>query len=102
MINTHGLGYGGDVEQAFSSEGVMEALGLYREATCGLILSLSQGLARLAAQVEGASNGRHQGREVSVTLRADCFASKGRLAGRAGITCFAHFGCLDKGLLGCC
>jgi len=45
LVDTYCLGYGGYVEQAFPTEGLMQMLSLCGEVACGLILSLSQGLA---------------------------------------------------------
>ena len=98
MIDAYGLGNGGDVEQALSAEGAMEALGLRGEATRGLILALSQGLASQASQVKGTTNGGHQRREVGAALRADLFALKRRLARWTGMIFFTHFSCLNKSL----
>jgi hypothetical protein len=98
-IDAYSLGNSGNVEQALSPGSAMEALSLCRETTCGLVLSLPKGLAGLATQVKGTTDSCHKWCEVRTTLRADLFALKGRLTGRAEIHCFVHFTCLNRMLM---
>ena len=99
-VDAHGLGNGCDVEKAFSSGRAVESLGLLGEATCGMILSLPQGLSSLAAQMEGAADRGHDGSEIRVTLRTGCRPFEGRLTGRAGVCLFTHVTGLNRMLLG--